>query len=508
MTSTHKPRILAAGLALLAALAAAPLRAGSDDPLTASVVKVFVVQKPADYYQPWQMGYQVPVSGSGFIIDGHRILTNAHVVSDQVIVQVMKADDTRKVTAHVQFVGHDTDLAMLTVDEPDFFEGTKPVRFGPMPRQRDHVAAYGFPAGGDEMSITEGVVSRIEVHSYAHAGTNLLTVQTDAAINPGSSGGPVFKDGRFVGVSFEGYSGATLNNTGYFIPVVLVERFLKDLADGHYDGVPIMGIVWQKLENPALRASLGLPGPRGGVMITKVIPGSGADGVLKERDVILSLDGVAVAENGTVPFGDGERVDLAHLVSLHQMSETAKVEVWRAGAKQTVGVALHDVPDLVPGPQYDKRPSYYVYGGLVFEALTGNYLRLFDNGAPTQFRYLDELGLATPDHSQVVFINVVLPHAVNVGYHHLAQAIVTQVNGKPIGKLQDVVEAVKTPVQTPQGTFLVVDLDHWAGSPDNRASQIVLDAAATAKAQAEILQAFGIPSDRSDDLKDVTATAQ
>ena len=508
MTSkqTHKP--WAAGLALLALLSAAPLGAGNGDPLTASVVKVFVVQKPADYYQPWQMGYQLPVSGSGFIIDGQRILTNAHVVSDQVIVQVMKADDTRKVTAHVRFVAHDADLALLTVDEPGFFDNTKPVRFGPMPRQRDHVAAYGFPAGGDEMSITEGVVSRIEVHSYAHAGTNLLTVQTDSAINPGSSGGPVFKDGRFVGVSFEGYSGATLNNTGYFIPVVLVERFLKDLGDGHYDGVPIMGITWQKLENPALRASLGLPGPRGGVMVTKVIPGSGADGVLKERDVLLSLDGIAVAENGTVPFGDGERVDLAHLVSLHQMSQTAKVQIWRDGGNQALSVPLHDVPDLVPGPQYDRRPSYFVYGGLVFEALTGNYLRLFDNGAPVRFRYLNELGLATPERSQVVFINVVLPHAVNVGYHHLAQAIVTQVNGRAIGKLQDVVEAVKTPLQTPKGAYLVVDLDHWAGSPDNRGTQIVLDAASTAKAQAEILQAFGIPSDRSDDLKDESPTAQ
>src|ERR1700677_2966943 len=196
-------------LALLS-LALAPLRA-ADDALQSSVVKVFVVQKAPDYYQPWQMSYQVPVSGSGFVIDGHRILTNAHVVADQVNIQVMKAGDTHKATARLLFVADDADLAELTVDEPGFFDNTKPVSFGDMPHQRDHVAAYGFPAGGEELSITEGVVSRIEVQPYAHAGDELLTVQTDAAINPGNSGGPVFKNGKFVGVSFEGYSGAALN---------------------------------------------------------------------------------------------------------------------------------------------------------------------------------------------------------------------------------------------------------------------------------------------------------
>jgi S1-C subfamily serine protease len=493
-------------LALLCVVQA-PLRA-KDDALQASVVKVFVVQKAPDYYQPWQMSYQVPVSGSGFVIEGHRILTNAHVVADQVNIQVMKAGDTHKANARLLFVADDADLAELTVDEPGFFDDTKPVRFGGMPHQRDHVAAYGFPAGGEELSITEGVVSRIEVQPYAHAGDELLTVQTDAAINPGNSGGPVFRNGKFVGVSFEGYSGAALNNTGYFIPVVLVERFLKDISDGHYDGVPGMGIVWQKLENPALRASLGLPSPRGGVMVIKVVPGSGADGVLKEGDVLLKVDGIPVAENGTIPFGDGERVDLIHLISLHQMSDTAKVDLWRDGAPQSVTLTLKAIPDLVPGLQYGVRPSYFVYAGLVFQVLTDDFLRLFGSSAPTLMRYYDERGLPSPGRQQIVFINVVLPHDVNVGYHDLSQAVVTAVNGKPISTLKDVVEAVKTPVKTRYGSFLVVKLDDWTGDQDNRGSEIVLDAAAAAKAQPEILEAFGVPSAMSDDLMDQTGTAK
>jgi S1-C subfamily serine protease len=473
-----------------------PLKA--QDTLKASVLKVFVVQKPADYYQPWQMGYQMPGSGSGFVIAGRRILTNAHVVSDQVHIQVMKAGDTRKYTAKVVYVAHDTDLAELSVADAGFFEGTVPVSFGPMPKQRDRVAAFGFPAGGDELSITEGVVSRIEVRPYSHSGSNLLTVQTDAAINPGNSGGPVFKDGKFVGVSFQGYSGAQLQNTGYFIPVVLVQRFLKDVADGSYDGVPGMGVIWQKLENPALRRRLGLPGPNGGVLLTKVIPGAGADGPLKEGDVLQALDGVKIAENGTVPFGEGERVDLSHLLTLHQMSETAKVQLWRGGKAQTVEVPLKAIPDLVPGPQYDQRPPYFVYAGLVFQSLNQNFMRLFDANAPVRMRYLSELGLQLPEQMEVVFINVVLPHDVNVGYHKLGQAIVTKVNGQPIHALKDVIPALQKPLDG----YQVISLDHWSGAPDNRASEIVLDAKEADAANPEILKAFGIASDRSDDLKE------
>jgi hypothetical protein len=162
----------------------------------------------------------------------------------------------------------------------------------------------------------------------------------------------------------------------------------------------------------------------------------------------------------------------------------------------SVQVRLGDIPDLVPGPQYDQRPSYFVYAGLVFQVLNQNFLRLFERSAPVDMLYLSSEGLPSPDRKEVVFINVVLPHDVNVGYHKLGQALVTAVNGRPVKELKDVVEGLKSP----KDGYQVITLDHWAGSPDNRASEIVLDAKAADAANAEILKAFGIPKDRSDDL--------
>jgi len=83
------------------------------------------------------------------------------------------------------------------LSHPDFFAGTVPVRFGELPPRNANVTVHGFPIGGNELCVTAGVVSRIEVRTYTHSQRNLLAMQTDAAINPGNSGGPVFKDGEF-----------------------------------------------------------------------------------------------------------------------------------------------------------------------------------------------------------------------------------------------------------------------------------------------------------------------
>ena len=79
-----------------------------------------------------------------------------------------------------------------------------------LPLLRDKVFVLGFPIGGDELSITEGVVSRIEAQSYSHSHARALAVTVDAAINSGNSGGPVVSQdtGEVVGVAFQGYAGS------------------------------------------------------------------------------------------------------------------------------------------------------------------------------------------------------------------------------------------------------------------------------------------------------------
>src|SRR5207248_1061740 len=125
-----------------------------------------------------------------------------------------------------------------------FFDDTAPVRFGDLPARQERLSVYGFPIGGNELCVTEGIVSRIEVHRYTHAFRNLLAIQTDAAINPGNSGGPVFRDGQLVGIAFQGYRSSEAEKIGYVVPTSIVQQFLEDTRDGKCDGLPSLGIFW------------------------------------------------------------------------------------------------------------------------------------------------------------------------------------------------------------------------------------------------------------------------
>jgi len=173
--------------------------------LEKSVVLIRCVKQGFDYVTPWKQKSMTQGVGSGFIIAGSRILTNAHNVSNWKYIELRKQNVARRYPARVAFVGHDCDLALLTVDDQTFFDDTIPLEFADIPKVNSTVSTYGFPLGGNRISVTEGVVSRIESDTYVHTGADShLVIQTDAAINPGNSGGPVIQNGKVVGVAFQG----------------------------------------------------------------------------------------------------------------------------------------------------------------------------------------------------------------------------------------------------------------------------------------------------------------
>lgn len=107
----------------------------------------------------------------------------------------------------------------------------------------------GYPIGGDTVSVTAGVVSRVEMMPYSHGQAELLGVQVDSAINPGNSGGPAFNDQRqVVGVAFQGLAPTEAEAIGYIIPWVVVSHFLDDVErHGRYTGFCYAGFEWGKV---------------------------------------------------------------------------------------------------------------------------------------------------------------------------------------------------------------------------------------------------------------------
>src|ERR1051325_9254219 len=476
----------------------------STESLRHAVVKLFTVIKEPNFYKPWELAYQHTSGGSACIVEGNRILTNAHVVAHQLYVQALKPGDTKKYAARVLCVDHDTETALLTVDDPAFFDGTLPVRFGELPFRNARVAVYGFPVGGNELCITAGIVSRIEVRPYTHSQRHLLALQTDAAINPGNSGGPVFMNDELIGIAFQSYKQKDLEKAGYVVPIPIIRHLFDDLDDGVVSGVPDLGVYWQKIENASLREYAGLTGGRTGVLITRVVHGSSADGVLQPGDVLTAIDGVPVASDGSIPLRAHDRVHFSHLVSRHQVGAPLAVEILRRGEPLRVTLQLRKLAALVPPPQPGLRPTYFIFAGLVFLPLTYDYMATWkwDNVAP-RFKHYYYSRLPSERHEQIVLVNQVLAHDINVGYHQIHGAVVERINGIDILAMRDVPRALETPV----GKFHIIELDYHGTrgeSSDYHASygtRIVLDASAAAQATLDILAQNGIASDRSADLR-------
>ncbi|MDP9253612.1 MAG: serine protease, partial [Verrucomicrobiota bacterium] len=200
-------------------LLARNLEAQPNGKIQKSLVRITATEVEPDYRAPWNSGAIQRGIGAGFVIDSSRIMTNAHVVSNNRYLSVEREGDPNKYQAKVLFVAHDCDLAVIGVSSPDFFKNMTPLTFGGIPQLESTVSAYGYPIGGERMSVTTGIVSRIDFQLYTHSSIDQhLAIQISAQINPGNSGGPVMQNGKVVGVAFQGYSGDVAQGVAYMIP--------------------------------------------------------------------------------------------------------------------------------------------------------------------------------------------------------------------------------------------------------------------------------------------------
>lgn len=474
--------VAAAVLALIGAAGAADIEK--------SVVKIYATVTQPNYYVPWVSFAPFDVSGSGCVIEGDLILTNAHVVSDVTYLQVRREGDPKKYVARIVAVSHEADLALITVDNPAFFEGVQPLRLGGLPRTRESVTVYGYPEGGDALSTTQGVISRIETWEYVHSHQNLLAVQIDAAINPGNSGGPALVGDRIIGVAMQSFQQA--ENMGYLIPVPVIQHFLDDIEDGVQDGFPAAGISSQNIVNPAMTERYGVPEEQAGVLVTGLAAGSPGARVLEPGDVIVEVDGYEIAGDGTIELLPGVRPGFSHLISRRQVGETIPMTIVRDGVEMTVEMTLDATRadlQLVPRAIYDRSPEYFIYGGLVFMPLSWTYLESAwgADWYHSAFPYLAATYSSewrTEERDGVAILNIILPHEVNTGYQELYSEIVEEVNGVPVRGFHHLVELV----ENSDGEYVEF--------VTNLGNRIVIDREDAAASEAEIMQIYGIPSDR------------
>ena len=261
---------------------------------------------------------------------------------------------------------------MLKLDDESMFAGHPPVSVSTkLPRLQQAVLAYGYPQGGSELSITRGIVSRIEFAEY-YLGVDGLRVQIDAAINPGNSGGPVIADGQLIGVAFSRLDKS--DNIGYLIPAEEISLFLDDIKDGRYDGKPRLPIETQDVENPALRAELHLDKKTTGVLVRK-IHRSGEPYPLAVDDVLTKIGDHPIDNLGMVTLDGDRRLKFGYLAQRLAKAGKLAVTVLRKGVETRLELPVDSDLRRLFFSLSDKPLSYFIFGPLVFTEATEQYVR-------------------------------------------------------------------------------------------------------------------------------------
>lgn len=398
-----------------------------------------------DYTTPWSSGRPSAGSGTGWLVGKNRFITNAHVVAHATRLLIRLPSDPRPYEARVVHVAHDSDLALIEALNPKPFENLTPLQLSGIPMLNTEVVAVGYPIGGERMSVTRGVVSRIDFRAYAHTGVDAhLTVQIDAAINPGNSGGPVLQGGKVIGVAFQGINGAAAQNVAYMIPVPVIQRFLKDVSDGQYDHYMDLGITHFPIENPAQRLALGLANDGRGVLVTRVHSAGSAAGRMQVGDVILSIDGVPVFSNGLIDM-EGQLVDLNEVVERKFLGDTVVLGLLRQGKKMRVNIPLKRfLPMIALGNQYEKRPRYIVFAGLVFQPLSRDLITAYAiKDSLVNYLFKEYLDLELYEkHPEIVVVTSILSDQANSYLAAYRNAVVEEINGVKIHRLSDVPAAL------------------------------------------------------------------
>lgn len=451
-----------------------------------ALVKVYTSHQLFDYLSPWQYGQSANSTATGFIIDGERIITNAHAVLNSKFLQVRKEGDSKKYKAVVKFTSEEYDLALVEIEDKSFFKGTVPLKLGTLPEIQEKLTVYGYPLGGDKLSTTQGIVSRMEHNTYTLTNRKFLIGQTDAAINSGNSGGPVVSKGKVVGVAFAGLNSA--DNIGYFIPVNILNNFLEDIKDGKYDGSPLLGVEWLELESPSHRRMLGIEDKTGGILIKKVFKNSPFEGVLQKNDVLMKLDNYPVESDGTIEFRKNEKTDFSYVNQQKKYGDNLSYEIIRDKKTKTGQVKLEkkDIKyTVVTEVTIETPPSYMVYGGLLFEPLTSNYMA----GVIEKLGSVYDREELYKDYKELVVLVRVLPFDVNLGYTDAVNQIIVKVNGEKYKDFKDFAQKVKNV----KSGFIIFENDNG--------DEIVLDVKEVEEQREELMQNYNISSDMSDDIK-------
>lgn len=435
-----------------------------------SLLKVNATYQAYNLQIPWQKESAGGRRGLGVVLEGNRVLVTGQMVADATYIELELPDSGQKIPAQVVAVDYEANLALLAPNSPDkqknFFASLKPMEVDQSARIGDTLAVWQTGRIGD-LIVTPMRVSKVMIQNYVVDGAAFLVYEAQGIIRSEANSFtlPVVKGRNLAGLLLRYDS---KNQVATLLPAPIINHFLKDVADGKYDGFPSMGVEYQTTLDDQFREYLGLKPDAPGVYISTVTKGASADqaGVRKD-DIMLAINGASIDSRGDYQDPQFGAVSVSHIIrGRAYIGDDVEIKVLREGKELTLKSKLvRKSPDdyLVRPYLFDKGPKYLVHGGLLFQELTKSYLGSFgpDQASGPILRLARVASrpeeFEKEGRKKVVFLSAVLPTASTQGYERLGGQIVDEVNGVKITELAD----VATAVQKPMGGLHIVKLHEF-----------------------------------------------
>jgi hypothetical protein len=483
MTKRFSPmHLLLLSFFLLASTALLPAAPASD--WENSLVYLEVTRKAYEVFQPWTPKSRT-VQKNGLIIGAREILTTAEELSDRTLVRVQKGGRGKWWNAEVTWIDYHANLAVLTAADATLWQGLKPAAFttGKLPKEGLQIVRWRSgnletrKAEFNQFLVEDARLSFIQ-HLQLEASTEMQGVGWAE---------PLVVNGKVAGLA-TGQGG----NNARFLPASFIEPILSARKAGKYPGLGYFPFTWTPVENPSTFKFLKLPGDPRGALVVDVPAAPVLEANLKPRDLILSVDGFDVDNQGYYKDPDYGQLIVENLGSRRKFAgDVVKLKVWRDGAQLNLHYRLPKLDysvKLLAEQTFDQAPEFLIAGGLVFQPLNIPLLRGFGDDwkrrAPFRLTYFaGEAPSAT--RSGLVVLSSVLPDPYVLGYQDARLLVVDAINGQKISRLADVQAAL----QKPQDGFHTVEFLRG----DNL-RRIVLDAGMMDEATKRILERYRIPA--------------
>lgn len=446
----------AVGTPLMLRPPAAPKPAARSGPT--SLLKVNCTYQDPNFQIPWQKENPGQRRGLGSVLSQRRILVTAQLVANATYIELELSDGTLKIPAKVLARDYEANLALLAADsspektEP-FFSQLKPIELDEGATIGDMLALWQSGRVG-ELIVTPLRISKVLVSGYVVSTPPLLVYEAQGIVRSENNSFtlPAVRGDKLAGLLLRYDS---KNQVAALLPAPIIAHFLRDVADGNYEGFPTLGVELQNTQDDQWRDYLGLAGRKGGIYVSRVLKGGSAQSLgIKSGDILLSINGHEVDSRGDYRDERYGALNASHLLRGSALiGDEAQVEVLREGKVLRLKGKLtrRQAEDyLVPPYLFEKGPPYLVLGGVVFGQLTESHLMGFNqrSGAVQRLARIAARPeeLEREGRRRVVFLSTILPTPSTQGYDQLSGQVVLGVNGRKITRLRDVAEALKSPV--------------------------------------------------------------